>query len=278
MQIAELKKRLDEANEKVPQRETSETILHSGERVKDIQKDGTKTYANVVKDTLIKPSFKKLIAKPVTLEGLVQKSKDNVKTIYFKGVERMRISELKKILFESRFVLSKIFNLDFIGRNVLEVVVHATYCEEMKKRFLGQGLATFEFDPRKPDDPEASEERKKECIERFKARMNRVIERGKCEVSVSWAKRQLADTNHPEDRCNNSVSDENPPKRLKRSSSSSGSESDAGDQEAAQKTPQPLDIDAEMGYLVSSDSSDAGQDKVSSPNPTRTAGVVRESA
>ncbi|PVU84579.1 hypothetical protein BB559_007556 [Furculomyces boomerangus] len=92
--------------------------------------------------------------------GTKAEATHKVARLYVQGISRQPIGEVKKSLFTMKFKLSKIWNLDFIGKSTLEFTVAADYASG----FVGR-LKSFPFlsllskvNPSKPIDTNVSEQ------------------------------------------------------------------------------------------------------------------------
>ncbi|KAK9759784.1 hypothetical protein K7432_016859 [Basidiobolus ranarum] len=75
--------------------------------------------------------------------------------VYLRGIQHQPIQEVKSILYDLRFQLSKIWSIDFIGKNTLEFTLSASYAHSFvihSKKFPFLTLLS-KVDPTKPLDP-----------------------------------------------------------------------------------------------------------------------------
>ncbi|OMJ25196.1 hypothetical protein AYI70_g1061, partial [Smittium culicis] len=116
--------------------------------------------------------------KPIN-SGTMAEKNHKLARIYVQGISRQRIKDIKGCLFDMRFQLSKIYNLDFIGKRMLEFTVTEEYAPAFCAR-----VKAFEFlklmpkvNPAEPNDRTADEETKAACRTAYINRLKKSIEK-----------------------------------------------------------------------------------------------------
>lgn len=99
--------------------------------------------------------------------------KHKVCRIYIQGIKQQPIREVKSILYDLRFQLSKIWSIDFIGKTTVEITVMSSYahafCAQAKKFPIFKILP--KVNPSKPMDPKASPDMAEKIKVAFKRRL-----------------------------------------------------------------------------------------------------------
>jgi hypothetical protein len=98
--------------------------------------------------------------------------KHNVRRIYVSNLPRLRLSELKKHLYALHFALSKILNISYVGKSIVEFTVMEEYEASMKAHLKRCELPILEeYHPGKAYDPKATTEIANAVLDAFKARL-----------------------------------------------------------------------------------------------------------
>jgi hypothetical protein len=118
--------------------------------------DSRRSYAAVLGSSQCLPTIseedllRKLKAKPA--KG--PKAKEELGTVYFSGVSRMRIGELRATLRSLNVDLSGVYNISYVGRETVEILVSVSAKERLVQDLEKKGLRQrLDFDPSKPSDP-----------------------------------------------------------------------------------------------------------------------------
>jgi hypothetical protein len=113
-----------------------------------------------------------------------------VRLMYVHGLSWMPLKQARQLFYESRFVMSKIYNIAWVGKTHLELLIDESYVESFTKSIdLTNGVLTLmkEFDPRMHGrDP--SPEKQKEAAERFASRAASVIHNSMNTTTVNFFK------------------------------------------------------------------------------------------
>ncbi|OMJ14195.1 hypothetical protein AYI70_g8033 [Smittium culicis] len=124
-------------------------------------------------------SIRKLVGSKPINSGTMAEKNHKLARIYVQGISRQRIKDIKGCLFDMRFQLSKIYNLDFIGKRMLEFTVTEEYAPAFCAR-----VKAFEFlklmpkvNPAEPNDRTADEETKAACRTAYINRLKKSIEK-----------------------------------------------------------------------------------------------------
>ncbi|OMJ11303.1 hypothetical protein AYI69_g9880, partial [Smittium culicis] len=142
----------------------------------EIAKSQSKTKMEAKKLT---QSIRKLVGTKPINSGTMAEKNHKLARIYVQGISRQRIKDIKGCLFDMRFQLSKIYNLDFIGKRMLEFTVTEEYAPAFCAR-----VKAFEFlklmpkvTPAEPNDRTADEETKIACRTAYINRLKKSIEK-----------------------------------------------------------------------------------------------------
>ncbi|KAL1914142.1 uncharacterized protein VTP21DRAFT_11346 [Calcarisporiella thermophila] len=81
-----------------------------------------------------------------------------LRRVYVTGLPFIRVKELYKHLFNMRIRMSKVFNVAYLGRHTVEILVAADYQNNLERTLFTLGLTVdHEYDPTKTLDPKADE-------------------------------------------------------------------------------------------------------------------------
>lgn len=150
---------------------------------------GRSTFADILKRVKItdteRPAALNALAvlqrrKPSPLTNSPIDLKHKIRRIYVGNLPRLPLSELKKYLFTLHFSLSKILNMSYVGRSIIEFTIMEDY-----ERSMLAHLNRYEFPilqnyhPGKAQDPKASSEVANSVFSSFKARIQRLAEQSR---------------------------------------------------------------------------------------------------
>ncbi|PWA01119.1 hypothetical protein BB558_002802 [Smittium angustum] len=135
--------------------------------------------------------------------GTGTKAEENHKVarIYIQGISRQPIRDVKSSMFLMKFRLSKIWNMDFIGKSTAEFTVSADYAAAFISRTKSFPFLTVlpKVDPSKPMNIEATLETKKNIRAAFHRRIVRSLENTKNPLFQAYLKDLAAESRIPVD-------------------------------------------------------------------------------
>ncbi|OMJ22754.1 hypothetical protein AYI70_g2669 [Smittium culicis] len=141
----------------------------------EIAKSQTKNSKDAQK---LAQSIRKLVGTKPINSGTRAEKTHKLARIYVQGISRQRIKDVKGCLYDMHFQLSKIYNMDFIGKRLLEFTVTEEYAPAFCAR-----VKAFEFlklmpkvNPIESSNPLATDETKEACKTAYINRLKRSIE------------------------------------------------------------------------------------------------------
>ncbi|OMJ18112.1 hypothetical protein AYI70_g5547 [Smittium culicis] len=144
---------------------------------------------------LLTKSIRKLVGTKPINSGTRAEKNHKLARIYVQGIARQPVKDVKECLFNMRFQLTRIHNMDFIGKRMLEFTVSEEYAPAFCAR-----VKTFEFlklmpkvKPDVPMDKSANDDVKAACKAAYIARLNKSIENSKKPEMVQFMIELLAE-------------------------------------------------------------------------------------
>ena len=115
--------------------------------------------------------------------------KHHVRRLYVSNLPRLRISELKRHLFRLRFSLTKIWNISYVGKNIVEFTIMEDYENAMTSLLKKVNLKLLEdYNPLGANDPNATEDTQKIVFNAVKSRLaNLSIQKPHSKLSSFYA-------------------------------------------------------------------------------------------
>ncbi|OMJ08771.1 hypothetical protein AYI69_g10942, partial [Smittium culicis] len=150
---------------------------------------------NAKEAEVLAKSIRKLVGTKPINSGTRAEKNHKLARIYVQGIARQPIKDVKECLFNMHFQLTKIYNMDFIGKRMLEFTVSEEYAPAFCAR-----VKAFEFlklmpkvKPDVPMDKSANDEVKAACKSAYIARLKKSIENSKKPEMVQFMTELLAE-------------------------------------------------------------------------------------
>jgi hypothetical protein len=100
-----------------------------------------------------------------------------VRRLYIGNLPHLRLSELKSHLFNLRIQLSKILNLAYVGKSIVEFLIMEDYEASFRARISLLSLNLIEkYDPSTARDPKATEEIRETVRQAFRLRLAHIAD------------------------------------------------------------------------------------------------------